>query len=164
MDSTLDFLKRLNEHGVEFVVVGGVAAILQGSTHITQDLDVCAPLDEANLTRIINALRDLHPRFRMHPSKPALWEDAKRMAGFRNLNLDTDWGVLDILGEITGLGDYAAVATHCTEVTLKGLKVRVLDLPALIESKRAVHRPKDLMMLPELLFILEQSKQKNKPR
>jgi hypothetical protein len=138
------------------VVVGGVAAGLHGSTRGTLDLDVCAPLDEANLRRILDALRDLHPRFRMHPAKPPLYDDVSRLIGFRNLNLDTDWGVIDILGEITGIGGYAEVAKHAVEMDVSGLVVRVLDLPALIESKRAVGRRKDLEDVLVLEYIRKQ--------
>ncbi|MCY2953614.1 MAG: nucleotidyltransferase [Planctomycetota bacterium] len=146
------FLKRLYDHSVEFVVVGGVAANIHGSTRMTLDLDVCALLDETNLKRIVGALRDLHPKFRMHPAQPALF-DMDRLIGFRNLNLTTDWGVLDILGEITGVGTYQDVLKHSVEMTVYGLAVKVLDLPALIDAKRAAGRPKDLQALPELEFI-----------
>lgn len=158
MASIPQFLQRLSEHGVEFVVVGGVAANFHGSTHGTLDLDVAAPLDEPNLRRIVAALCDLHPKFRMHPSKPALF-DVERLVGFRNLNLDTDWGVIDILGEISGVGTYADVVQNAVSMRLGVLVVRVLDLPALIQAKKTANRPKDLHVLPELEYILQQRQQ-----
>ncbi|HEX2971609.1 MAG TPA: hypothetical protein VHP11_04720 [Tepidisphaeraceae bacterium] len=157
MDTILDYLQRLRDHAVEYVVVGGVAAILHGSSHVTEDLDICAPLDEQNLRRILDALRDLHPRFRMHPNHPPLFDDVQRLIGFRNLNLMTDWGILDILGEITGIGSYEEVSRHTTDVQLGQITVRILDLPSLIRAKRETKRPKDLRAVPELEFILRQS-------
>ena len=158
MNTIQDLIKRLHEFKVEFVVIGGVAAVLHGSAHVTVDLDVCSPLDEQNLQRIIDALRGLNPRFRMHPSKPPLYEDVKQLIGFFNLNLDTDWGILDILGEVTGVGFYADVAKHTVETSLAGFNIRILDLPALIQAKHAAHRLKDLRMIPELEFLMEQRK------
>jgi len=153
MATIQQLLKLLNDHSVEFVVVGGVAANIHGSARATFDLDVCSPLDEPNLKRIVDALQDLHPKFRMHPAQPPLF-DVDRLIGFRNLNLTTDWGVIDILAEVTGVGAYQDVLKHSVEMTVYGLAIKILDLSALIDAKRAAGRPKDLHALPELEFIL----------
>jgi hypothetical protein len=134
MGSTLDLLTRLIRDEVEFVVVGGVASVLHGSSLVTQDIDVCAPLTEVNLARLISALRDLSPRFRMTPAKPSLPEDAARLVGYRNLYLVTDWGQIEILPEITGVGDYKEVARHAIRVSIAGSGCRILDLDTLIRS------------------------------
>ena len=158
MGTILEFLQRLNDHGVQFVVIGGVAAILHGSATTTEDLDVCAPLDEPNLVRIQAALRGLHPKFRMSPRLPPLFEDVKDLVGFRNLNLITDWGVLDILGEVTGVGAYGEVLKESVEVKLDDSSVRILKLPALIQAKTAANRPKDRGIIPVLKFMQEHAR------
>jgi hypothetical protein len=158
MDLTLQLtplLKRLSEHGVEFVIVGGVAATVHGSVRFTADLDVCAPLDQSNVAKIINALRGLNPRFRFRPDKMRMWEEPERFKDFKNLNLRTDWGVLDILGEVSGVGTYDQVAALSVPADLGGIVCRVLDLDALISAKRAANRPKDRPALIELQVIRE---------
>lgn len=156
MATILDLLKRLHEHGVEFFVIGGVAAVLHGSAHVTVDLDVCAPMTETNFQRIIDALDGLNPKFRMRPDRPPFFREARRLAefGFRNLNLETDWGILDILGEVPGVGAYAELQESTVETPLGSITVRVLDLATLIKAKYAAKRPKDLRMIPELEFLL----------
>lgn len=157
MVSIPQILKRLNDHGVEYVVVGGAAATMHGSARGTLDLDICSPLNRANLQRILDALRDINPRFRFHPAKPALWDDVDRLVSFRNLNLETDLGPLDILGEITGIGGFEEVARQVISMDLGGSTIRVLNLAALVEAKRAVGRRKDLLALPELERLRDQT-------
>ncbi len=155
MGSTLDLLARLISHNVEFVIVGGVAGVLHGSSIVTQDVDVCAPLTGNNLARILSALRDLSPRFRMTPERRPLPENAAGLAGFRNLHLLTDWGQIDLLSEITGVGDYEEVARHAICVSIGGTECRVLDLDTLIRAKRALNLPKDRQAILELEAIRE---------
>lgn len=64
-----ELLKRLKDHNVEFIVIGGLAAILQGLPVATYDVDVCAPMSDENIARIHAALRDVRPRFRFRPDK-----------------------------------------------------------------------------------------------
>ena len=167
MDLTLQLtplLKRRSEHGVEFVVVGGIAATVHGSVRFTADLDVCAPLDQANITRIINALRGLNPRFRFRPDKMRMWEEPERFVDFKNLNLVTDWGVLDILGEVSGVGTYKQVSALSTPAELGGIVCHVLDLDALIAAKRAANRPKDRPAVAELELIRERKAKLQPPQ
>ena len=63
-------LKRLSEHGVEYVLIGGFAAMGHGCMIVTQDVDVCAPLVRPNLDKMIEALRDLHPEFSIPTRQP----------------------------------------------------------------------------------------------
>jgi len=87
MGSTLEIfelLKKLNDAGVEYVIISGVAAILHGSPRTTLDLDVSASLSEPNLTRIVSMLRGLNPRFRMRPDTLPMPDDPGRLQGFRN--------------------------------------------------------------------------------
>jgi hypothetical protein len=155
MASTLEILRRLNANGVEFVLVGGMAGVLYGSSLVTEDIDVCAPFDTANLERIVASLRDLNPRHRMNPNHPPMVLDASSLAGFRNLYLLTDLGQIDILSELTGVGDYSQVSQHTIVANLKGLSSKVLDIETLIHARRAVGRPKDLQAAAELEALRE---------
>jgi predicted nucleotidyltransferase len=142
MDPLLQILKKLNDHGVDFVLIGGMAAIAHGSPVVTQDVDVCVSFDRENRIKIQEALRDIHPRVRMRPDKMPL-PDISKLESLRNLNLLTDLGVIDLLGEVPEVGDYHAIKGRTIEIDIGGLRCKVLDLETLIESKRAAGREKD---------------------
>ena len=139
-----EILKRLAEHGVEYVVIGGVAASIHGSPMGTLDVDVCTTFAEKNLERLIAALRDLNPKLRMRPDKMRMPLEAGQLRGVRNLYLITDLGVLDLLGEVPGIGRFEDLGGKTEVVHLPGLSCRVLDLDTLIKSKAFAGRPKDI--------------------
>jgi len=157
MDQLPEILKRLNEYQVDFVLVGGMAAIAHGSSMTTKDVDVCAPLGEPNLSRILNALREIHPKLRMRPDRMPLPDDPDRLRGLKNLYLVTDWGVIDFLGELSGVGQFDEVLKNSRAADLGGFTCRILDLDALIAAKRAAGRPKDMRALPELEALKRRS-------
>ena len=99
-------IERLNQGGVEFVVVGGFAALAHGSSMMTEDVDICCPFTELNLTRLGACLADLHPIHRLTPQKMPLQITPEFFEGLKNLYLLTDLGVLDCLGEVLGVGLY----------------------------------------------------------
>jgi hypothetical protein len=155
MVSTLDILKRLNDHQVEFVLIGGMACVVHGSQVVTQDVDICAPLTLENLRRLCAALQDSHPRFRMSRELRPLPQNPEELDKFQNLYLLTDLGQLDVLSEIAGIGKYVEVEQHVIQVNLAGNSVRVLDLDALILAKQAMNAPKDRQVFLELSAIRE---------
>ena len=135
-------LTRLLEQDVEFVVVGGYAAIAHGCTVLTQDIDICLSLTEASLRRLLAAIGDLHPVHRMAPARPPFDESALSTR-WKNLYLDTDWGQLDCLGEISGIGSYERVLKESGTIDLGNRACRILTIDALIRAKEALGRPKD---------------------
>jgi hypothetical protein len=155
MVSTLDLLKRLNDHQVEYVLIGGMACVVHGSQVVTQDVDICAPLTLENLGRLCAALQDCHPRFRMSRELRPLPQNPEELDKFQNLYLLTDLGQLDVLSEIAGIGKYVDVERHVIQVNLAGNSVRVLDLDALIIAKQAMNTPKDRQVVLELSVIRE---------
>src|SRR5947209_7757300 len=131
MASTLqlrDLLQRLNDAGLEYVVVGGIAAVTHGSPRATFDLDVCAPLVEPNLSRMLDALRGIRPRFRMRPDRMPLPDDPTRLQDFKMFCLETDLGTIDLLGDISGVGSFEEVARQSTSMNIGGVTCRVLNL------------------------------------
>lgn len=143
-------IPRLAQSKVEFVIVGGVAGSIHGSAQVTVDLDICYARDQENLKRLAEALAPLHPRLRgAPPDLPFLW-DAATLRGGLNFTLTTDWGDIDLLGEVAGVGAFDRVRAASLQVPLFGVACAVLSLPALIASKRAAGRPRDLQALPEL--------------
>ncbi len=146
MTTFLRLIPRLREAGVEFVIIGGVAAIFHGVEAVTMDLDVVAPMRLDNLQRLINALSDIRPKFRMRPDLPVVTADNHNLKGIKNLYLITDIGQLDILGMVEGVGDYDAVIRDAVDADLgEGIGTcKVIDLDGLIIAKRTAGRPKDM--------------------
>jgi hypothetical protein len=144
---------------VEFVIIGGLSAILHGSTYITRDLDICFSRGRENLKRLATALAPFHPRLRNFPAElPFNWDENTLRNG-TVFTLDTDLGMLDLLAEVAGVGGYQEALQHSVLVHSFDRHVRTLDLAALIRSKRAAGRTKDLALLPELEALLAASEQ-----
>ena len=143
-------LTALCKANVAFVVIGGMAAVAQGSAYVTADLDICYQRQPHNYQRLSQALQPFHPRLRGAPADLPFVLDVRTLRGELNFTLTSEGGELDLLGEVTGLGDYEAVQAHAEEVELYGYRVWVLTLGGLIISKQAAGRPKDLRLLPEL--------------
>lgn len=150
MATTLDLLRRLVENGVEFVLVGGMAAVAHGSSIVTEDVDVCIRFDLPTLTRLLDALRGSHPKQRMQPQRTPLSDDPASYVGWRNLYVVTDEGQLDLLGEVTGIGELDELLPGSQEIDLGAFRCRVMGVDDLIKAKRLLGRPKDLRVVEEL--------------
>ena len=151
----LRLIPRLREAGVEFVIIGGVAASFHGVEGITTDLDVTAPMSLKSLQKLIESLSDLHPRFRMRPDLPIVTADNPQLRGIKNLYLITDLGQLDVLGIVEGVGDYDAVLARAVDGDL-GAEIgpcKVIDLDGLLAAKRTAGRPKDLPTIASLVVL-----------
>ena len=153
MPWSVELLRRLSDGGVQYVIVGGVAAIVHGSARITEDLDVFAPLDHPNVVAIIKSLAGTRPRWRHRPDLPVITPDNPQLEGLKNLYLVCDLGQMDVLGEMPEAGTYAEVARRAVEVDFRGILCRVVDLDTLITVKRTVGREKDRRALPELELL-----------
>ena len=147
----LALLERLTDAGVEFCIVGGIAAVLHGATRMTVDLDIAAPFTEDNLRRLLSALADLDVRHATRPDLRVADEPTERLLAFRMLLLETDMGRLDVLREVTPLGVYSAL--HTVELDVGPRRCRVLDLDDLITVKRSLTRPQDVEVAVQLEAI-----------
>ncbi len=148
-------IQLLRVGNVDFVILGGVAATVHGSSHATYDLDICYARDPENLGRLASCLTPIRPRLRGAPEGlPFLW-DAETLQRGLNFTLSTDVGDLDLLGEVGGIGPYPAVLEASEPNILYGISCRVLSLEALIRSKRFAGRTKDLPVVTELEAIRE---------
>lgn len=156
-------LQRLQQHGVEFVVIGGVCGIMHGVTLVTTDLDVCARFTTENLFRIQSAVADLHPYHRLAANKLPLLLTDELCNRLKNLYLQTDLGKLDCLGEVAGVGAFEAVLRHSTVFRLSYGNFHILDLDSLIISKEAVGRERDLAAARQLRAIRERVTREHPP-
>ena len=146
-------LQKFTEAEFDFVLVGGFAGVLHGSSYVTDDLDICAAPSPENVEVLRNILRDLNPTHRMTANQLSFLEHPKGEANLTNLYLETDAGVVDVLGSVLGIGEYDRLAENAIEVPLNGLICRVISLPDLITAKEAVARDKDLLVAKELRAI-----------
>jgi len=149
-------LRILTDGGVEFILIGGVAAAAHGSPRVTHDLDVVYKRTDENISRLVRVLEPLGPYLRgAPPGLPFHWETETIERGL-NFTLTTSLGSLDLLGEVTGGGFFADLMPHTVVVKLHGIDCFCLDLDLLIKVKRAAGRPKDFEAIAELEAILEE--------
>jgi hypothetical protein len=144
-------LELLEQHGVEYVVVGGVAAVLQGAPVTTFDLDTLIKVDPQNVDRVAGALAALDARYREHHMLRPSRED---LAAGGHLLLMTDSGPFDVLSFIGGGRRYEDVAGSAVTLAVGSLAIKVLPLKALIEEKKALGRDKDLAVVRLLEAVL----------
>jgi len=143
-------LLALREGGVEFVLVGGLAAVLQGAPVQTYDVDIVPARDEVNLAKLLRVLDSIDAIYRMQPSR-RLKPDASHLRSPGHQNLVTTCGYLDVLGTIGRGSTYEDLLPHTIEMGIGGgLRVRVLDLATIIALKEELAGEKDLAALPLL--------------
>lgn len=157
-----DLLERLLAAGVEFIVVGGGAAVMQGAPVATKDVDIVHSRSPENVERLLRVLLDLHAYDRADLAKRRLPPRAAALAGRGHLLFDTDLGELDVLCEIDGDKGYEELLPHARSLQGAGRTVLVLDLPMLIEVKARAGRPKDRWVLPLLIATLEERERQAK--
>jgi hypothetical protein len=156
--SFASMLGGLTKKKVRFVVIGGVAAAVHGSSRVTNDLDICYDAgDRSNVDTLAKLLAkwDAYPRG-VEKNLPFIM-DERTLRGAPVMTLATIEGDIDVMDRVAGVGDYGAVRKHSERISALGVSFRVLDLPSLIKAKRAAGRPRDFEHLPELEALLELS-------
>lgn len=159
LEPTPDFLSLLavlQDHGVEFIVVGGVCAVLQGVPVTTMDLDIVHRRTEDNIERLLAALEELDACSRL--DKRRLRPQASHLRGPGHQLLTTRAGLLDVLGAVADGRDYDALLTGTEELLVDQKAVRLLSLETLLEVKERTGRPKDLAVLPLIRHTLDERK------
>jgi hypothetical protein len=156
-------LRALSEGGVEFILIGGAAATVHGSSRLTRDVDVVYRRTRENMARLVAALTPYQPYLRgAPPGLPFRWDVPTVERGL-NFTLVTQLGDLDVLGEIVGGGGYDALLPSTSVINAFDVQCRCLNLDRLIEVKRAAGRPKDLEALAELEAIQEERSGRERP-
>ncbi|MBM3772781.1 MAG: hypothetical protein FJW27_16115 [Acidimicrobiia bacterium] len=149
-------LRALGAGGVEFVVIGGLAANAHGAIRTTRDLDIVYARTAENHTRLARALAPLHPYLRGAPAGLPFRLDEPTLQAGLNFTLTTSAGELDLLGEVAGGGTYQALIPHSRRLDLLGTTCWCVDLDTLIRLKQAAGRPKDFEALAELVALREE--------
>lgn len=148
-------LRRISESGLDFVVVGGFAAVTHGSSFVTRDVDICAVLTPENIERLRAALADWDPRHRLTPQRLSFLTHPSGGAPVTNLYLETRYGAVDVLTSVLGVGDFQRLKRNAEAIEVDGVRYRVMSLPDLIAAKEALGREKDLLTAKELRAIAE---------
>jgi len=152
-------VRVLLEHGIRFVVIGGLAAQAHGSVMITRDIDVTPAMDSDNLTRLSAALTELNARVR-HPDITEglpFGHDATSLAAATFSNLITDYGELDLSFHPAGTGGFDDLARDAVTVSFGGQPMPTASLRDIVRSKDAANRDKDRRVLPLLRRLLDES-------
>ena len=139
----LRMLRSLNEHGVSFLVIGGVAGTLHGSPTMTRDLDICYERSWPNLTALASVLRELNANLRGADAGLPFQLDAKTLQLGDNFTFETDAGSLDCIGTPDGTNGYPDLIRKAAAYAVGGITVKVVGLDDLIRMKQATGRPKD---------------------
>jgi len=149
-------LSALRNEGVSFIIIGGIAATFHGSARLTNDLDVVYERTPENIERLSRALAPFKPYLRGAPEGLPFRFDPPTIKRGLNFILRTDAGDIDLLGELTGVGPFESVKRESIEASLFGASYVFINLEALIRSKRAAGRAKDLEVVAELEAIREE--------
>jgi hypothetical protein len=147
----------LARNRVDYVLIGGLAAVLHGAPLITQDADICPRRTTENLTRLAAALRAMQARIRSakEPDGVRFRCDAKLLDRMKMVNLTTRFGDFDITYEPAAFsGGYDDLVGHAVTFSIEGIDVRVAALSDIVTSKERANRPKDQAALP-VLYALE---------
>ena len=149
-------IRTLTEYRVDFIVVGGVAAVLEGAPISTFDLDIVHSRTDENVQRLVGALTPLDAHYRLQPER-RIRPQASHLSSAAHQLLMTRCGPLDVLGAIGQSHGYEELLEHANEMKAgTGLPIRVLKLAKLIEVKSETAGEKDLATLPILRKTLEE--------
>lgn len=150
-----ELLRRLADAGVEFIVVGGAAAVLHGAPITTEDLDIVHRRSPQNVARLKSLLDELDARVRELANR-RLPPQESVLLGDGHVLLSTRLGPLDCLGTLIDGRGFEELVSHSESITDEGAEFLVVDLPTLIELKTKTGRAKDRLMLPVLIALAEQ--------
>jgi hypothetical protein len=154
-------LRTLARHRVAYVLIGGLAASLHGSPHVTTDVDITPERSPDNLARLAAALVELDARIRSEGEPDGLPFDRSPRLLERTslLNLTTRHGDLDLSFEPAGTAGYGDLKRSAVEIRIRRTRVAVASLADVIRSKEAAGREKDRLTLPTLRRLLERLRQ-----
>jgi len=156
-----------DRHGVEYLIVGGVAATAYGASRETRDFDCLVRRARENLDRLAAAMRELNARLRVEGLTDAeaaqlpMQIDAMALNAIEISTWRTDAGDLDVLVDIPGRDglrrQYEDLVGNARALEYAGIAVRVAGLGDIIASKEWANRPKDREALPELYELRDRA-------
>ena len=149
-----ELLRQLADAGVEFIVVGGAAAVIHGAPITTEDLDIVHRRTPQNVSRLKTVLDQLDAHVRELANR-RLPPQESALLGEGHVLLSTRLGPLDCLGALIDGRGFEELLSNTESIEDEGVQFRIVDLPTLIDLKRKTGRAKDRLMLPVLLALAE---------
>ena len=153
----------LERHRVRYVLIGGLAAVLQGSPLATFDVDICPARGPDDLRRLAEALEELEAHIRTPDATEGVPfpREAAFLSKVQVLDLVTRFGDFDISFQPSGTEGYEDLSGNAVAIRVRALEIKVAALDDVIRSKEAANRPKDQRSLPILRQLLEEIRKKN---
>ena len=148
-------LEGLIEAGVDFILVGGLAAVVQGAPVTTMDVDIVHKQSSENIAKLLAFLKSIDA-FHRRPDDKVIRPKRGDISGTGHALLATRLGPLDVLAVIEEGKTYEDLLEHTVEIEFRGHTIRVLDLKTLVELKRVSTDPRDRQRLPVLEETLRQ--------
>ncbi len=155
-------LEALKQHEIDFVLIGGLAGIVRGSSYPTYDVDVAYERSRENLERLAACLRELGATLRGSPKDIPLQLDARTLAAGQNFTFDTVHGKFDILGDPAGAPPYAKLRQDSTSEPIEGVTIAVASIDHLIAMKDTAGRTKDQLMATEYRVLADEIRRRER--
>mgnify|MGYP006303772661 FL=1 len=157
-----ELLEGLSHAGIEFILVGGLAAVIQGAPITTLDVDIVHRQTPDNIARLAGFLKAAEAHHRRLDDQ-VIEPTAEQLAAGGHCLLRTRFGPLDVLATIEQGRTYDELLPRTVKIEFRGHIIRVLELETLIALKKSSNDPKDTQRLPVLEEALRQLKQRGKP-
>jgi hypothetical protein len=151
-------LTPLVRHGVDFVLIGGMAGISHGSNYPSYDLDVVYARNRDNIVRLVAALEEIGVRLRGAPEDRPFVLDTRTIENGANFTFVTPYGDFDVLADAAGMPHYEELKAAAIEREVFGHLIKVASIDHLIAMKRAANRPKDKLMVEEYIVIADEQR------
>jgi hypothetical protein len=149
-------LRTLNEHNLQYVLIGGLAANMWGSDQITLDVDICYSRDQDNIRVLVNALKALEAHLRGWPEGVPEFIDERTFRLGDTMTFRTKFGDFDCLGTPSGTDGYVDLVTHAKTMRIdEDVTVMVASIDDIIRMKRTAGRAKDLNAVESLKLLKE---------
>ena len=153
-----ELLAALQRHGVDFVVIGGIAGLAHGSSYPSYDLDIAYARGSENLERLVAALSEIGVTLRGAPPDLPFQLDVRTLESGANFTFTTPYGDFDVLADIAGMKSYDALRRDADEKRIAGHTVPVASIDHLIAMKRGAGRAKDHRMLEDYIVIADEQR------
>lgn len=155
-----ELLGPLVRHGVDFVLIGGMAGIAHGSNYPSFDLDVLYARGRTNVERLVGALEEIGVRLRGASEDLPFLLDVRAIENGANFTFVTPHGDLDVLADAAGMPPYEDLRSAAVEREISGYVVRVASIDHLIAMKRAANRTKDKLMVEEYIVLADEQRRR----
>jgi predicted nucleotidyltransferase len=152
-------LEGLAEEGIEFILVGGLAAVVQGAPFTTVDVDIVPKQSPENIAKLLSFLKSIDAFHRRMDDK-VIGPTKRDISGRGHALFTTRFGPLDVLAVIEEKKAYEDLIEHSVEISFRGYTIHVLNLKTLIQLKKTSTDLRDRQRLSLLEETLRQSEGK----